>query len=612
MTTSLHDRTASFKSVLAWLGFVFFIALAVRMVHLFQILPAPFFPFKMGDAASYDTWAQTIAAGDWLGSQVFYQAPLYPYFLGTVYTVFGDDMFSIRLCQAIVGAASCVLLAAAGWRIFSRGVGVLAGMVLALYAPAVFFDSLVQKSVLDAFFLCLALVLYGGLLQRASLWRWCGLGATVGFLVLCRENALVFAPAVLAWIPFAPRARKRAGLQAAGCFLGGMGLVLLPVSARNFVVGGEFHLTTSQFGPNLYIGNHAKANGSYQPLRPHRGSAKYEQQDARELAELAVGRQLSPAEVSRYWTRQAAQFVRDDPRGWLRLMARKLVLTWNAIELVDTEDQYTYAEWSRGLWLSGFVVHFGVLVPLAVFGAWCTWHRRRELLLLYLIVVFYALSVVVFYVVGRYRYPLAPPLILLAAAGVCCARGFLRSVPRWKAAAAVASSVSVAVFCNWPVASADAMRAITHYNVGVELDAVHRYEEAIGEYLLSAKLDPGGSAVYNNLGCGFLEVGQTDRAVECLVLAVANNPDFTEARYNLGRAYLAQRRWNDARECFQELARRNPDMAQAHFGLAVAAHEMGDAKSAREALRRTLAIDASFEAAAMDLGLLKAAPSTQD
>ena len=34
----------------------------------------------MGDAQSYHAWAQEIAAGNWIGDDVFYQAPLYPYF----------------------------------------------------------------------------------------------------------------------------------------------------------------------------------------------------------------------------------------------------------------------------------------------------------------------------------------------------------------------------------------------------------------------------------------------------------------------------------------------------------------------------------------------------
>src|SRR5260221_96646 len=63
-----------------WLLSVFGIALTVRLVHVWQIRRAPFFSVLMGDSRSYDEWARRIAGGDWIGRDVFYQAPLYPYF----------------------------------------------------------------------------------------------------------------------------------------------------------------------------------------------------------------------------------------------------------------------------------------------------------------------------------------------------------------------------------------------------------------------------------------------------------------------------------------------------------------------------------------------------
>ena len=136
---------------------IFAIALGVRLIHVWQIRKAPFFSVLMGDSRAYDEWAQQIARGDWLGHEVFYQAPLYPYFLGTLYAMAGRSLLMVRICQAIIGSLACVLLGLAGRRFFSRPIGLIAGLLLALYAPAIFFDSLLQKSVLDVFFICLAL-----------------------------------------------------------------------------------------------------------------------------------------------------------------------------------------------------------------------------------------------------------------------------------------------------------------------------------------------------------------------------------------------------------------------------------------------------------------------
>ena len=63
------------------------------------------------DEASYDEWASEIAAGEWMGEEVFFQEPLYPYFLGTLYAVFGRDLLVVRLIQAALGVLTCWLVA---------------------------------------------------------------------------------------------------------------------------------------------------------------------------------------------------------------------------------------------------------------------------------------------------------------------------------------------------------------------------------------------------------------------------------------------------------------------------------------------------------------------
>ena len=144
---------------------IFAVALIVRLVHVWQIRRSPFFALLMGDSRGYDEWARRIAAGDWFGTEVFYQAPLYPYVLGVIYAAAGRHLLLVRLVQAVIGSASCALLALAAAGLFAtrahpehgRRAGIAAGVMLALYAPAIFFDGLIQKSVLDVFFVCLAL-----------------------------------------------------------------------------------------------------------------------------------------------------------------------------------------------------------------------------------------------------------------------------------------------------------------------------------------------------------------------------------------------------------------------------------------------------------------------
>jgi len=453
---------------------IFAVALAVRLVHIWQLKGSPFFDTLLGDANGYDLWAQRLAAGDWVGSEVFYQAPLYPYFLGVVYALFGRDLLIVRVVQALIGSASCVLLGLAGARLFSRQVGLAAGLALALWAPAIFFDAVLQKSVLDMLFMCLALWLVAGV-DRAGKWHWLALGMTMGALALTRENALLLIAviAVAAVLrPFydgstnvlrttdsiveRPQNRRRTYVEQLLPFALGLALIMLPVVARNYSIDGGLYLTTSQFGSNFYIGNNPKADGTYASIRFGRGSPEFERLDATEVAQEAVGRTLSPAEVSSFWTGRAIDFITSQPGAWLRLTGRKLLLLFNRSEMIDTESQESHAEFSTVLQVLGWIGHFGLLVPLAVFGMISTWPDRRRLWLVYALLVTYAASVVMFFVFARYRYPLVPFLLLFACAPFdsrvrqYIADTLAQGSKKWQVAAILAV---LAISSNWPVLS---------------------------------------------------------------------------------------------------------------------------------------------------------------
>ena len=213
------------------------------LIYLLQIEAIPLFYNLAGDGRTYDEWGQRIAAGDWLGQGVFYQTPLYPYFLGVLQFVVGHNLWLIRFLQIILGAISCGLIFRIGERLFSRSAGIAAGLILAFYAPAIFFDGLIEKSVLDLTLLSLGL--YALLLVADERWlKWLGCGGLIGLLGLSRENALILAPVIAAWI-ILHYSERSLGRRARwlGLFSAGVLLVLFPVGLRNLLIGGEFKLT---------------------------------------------------------------------------------------------------------------------------------------------------------------------------------------------------------------------------------------------------------------------------------------------------------------------------------------------------------------------------------
>jgi Flp pilus assembly protein TadD len=639
------------------IAFLFACALIVRLIYIHDVWRSPFAAALIGDGREYDAWAQRIAAGDWVGTDVFYQAPLYPYTLAVIFRVAGHDLFVVRVVQAVWSAAACVLVACAGARVFDRTIGLIAGSLMAVYAPSIFFDGLIQKSSLDFLLIAVSLYALGEWRIRQRGWPIAVAAAALGLLALNRENARVLIPVVGAWLML--RREWRGTL----IFTLTLVVVLTPVAARNYAVGGEFFLSTSQAGPNFYIGNHSGATGLYEPLLPNRGSAKYEREDAARLAEQASGRSLSPGEVSRYWTARALADVSAHPLSWLRLMTRKTLLTLNHAEASDTESLAAYAEQSSILRALAWI-NFGVLLPLAVWGAWLERDRWRDLGILYAVVIALLGSVIVFFVFDRYRFPVAPALALFAAVPLARAASMSWSVRRqWLPGAALAGLTAA---CAWwpltmnadetylnvgrqltadghardaipllelsasrnPTDPADAFalavaldraddkaRALEWFRRAVTLDPqsgraqgalalaltdAGLASEAMDHFAASVRVSPSDAAVRTNYGIALLQGGRAPEAVDQLREAARLAPTNTTARTALGSALASTGHGDDAVDQFRAVVQADPRNARAHANLALALHGIGrTAEAAREMAEAVKLDPALAETAAM-------------
>lgn len=179
---------------------MFAAALIVRVIYLWQVESLPLFHHPAGDAASYLAWAERIGQGDFWGGEAFYQAPLYPYFLALIRWFIGPSLFALRLVQALIGALSCVFVLVATSRLVSSRAELAAGVLLSLYPPPIVYDGLIQKTSLALLLLSALLAVLAGLQARSRWAGFLGAGVLMGLLGLTRENALVLAVVVLAWM----------------------------------------------------------------------------------------------------------------------------------------------------------------------------------------------------------------------------------------------------------------------------------------------------------------------------------------------------------------------------------------------------------------------------
>ena len=600
------------------------IALLARVIYLLAHARTDAFSLLLGDARVYDEWARRILAGEGT-REVFYQAPLYPYFLAAVYGILGPSVTAVKGVQIVLGSVGCALLAGATRDFFAvagserraRIAGVAAGLLLALHPSAIFFDGTLQKTSLDLFLLP-ALLAALARHQRGG-WRRPWLAPTVsglalGLLALTRENSLLFLPVVLGWIVWLGPAAPRRSWFAPAMLLAGWLAIVLPVSIRNGVVGGEFTLTTAQAGPNFYIGNHARANGSYVPLLTGRGDARYERADAVRLAEEARGRALTPGEVSRHWMDQAVQFIRSHPGRWLALTGRKLLLALNVVELGDTEDLYTAAEESRVLRLLLPTMSFGILLPLVAAGLVLTWPARRTLWILHALGLVYLAGLVAFFIVSRYRLPLVPLVLPFAAASVAfVVEGEWRRMRGGLVIKAGLALLAAAIVANLPLARTEPFRSINHANLAAaQLDRLERAgspeaRERIRAHLRRAQeLDPANGNAWHLQGVLQTIESDASSARASFARALTLEPDRALTHFKLGELCKAEGDLEGAVDAYRRGLGLDPKNARGWNNLGVALAELGRLEEAARAMDTARAIEPGTADAEYNLGLARA------
>jgi tetratricopeptide (TPR) repeat protein len=547
----------------AW-AIIFGLALLVRLAYFLQISELVFVQQLVGDAAGYDAWAKRIASGALHGDDAFYQAPLYPYFLAILYTVVTPSAWVVRVVQATLGSLACVMVGRAAGTFFSRSAGLACATMLALYPPAVYFDGILQKSSLGFFLMASLLLLMANHGRFSKSWLTAlGLGAVLGLLALTRENALALVPIVAVWVMQRSSPASGRGATSLAPFVLGLGIFLAPVAWHNHDRGGAFSVTTFQMGPNFYMGNHAGADGRYQPMIPGRETPQYERADATALAEEAVGRPLAPKEVSDYWMDEALSYIRKNPVEWLKLLTVKWQLTWNRYEIPDTESYRIYRDRSVTLSIFGSLWHFGVLTPIAVLGAIWSWPRRREIWILYTMALVMALAVAAFYVFARYRYPLVPIVAMFAGFGATEAwrrANTGRLLRSWPAIGIAAMS---AVWINWRVNPEQRLHAGQLGNLGATLASTGKIEESIPYFEEAVAVHPDAPRLRQFLADGLSMTGRYQEAISHYEAVLQSDPERAMANFNFAVALEATGRKSEALAHFQRALARDPDDAEA-------------------------------------------------
>ena len=566
--------------------------IAVRLAYLTEHLGSSFFGEPLLDEAFYDAVARALVSGadlaDLTDLNPGFRPLLYPLLLAAARKLAGESApLLTEIVQHLLGVVTALAAAHLAFRLFaSRAAAVVAGLLLALAGPPLFFEGELLSETLFTALVALALVATVEALRRpGGMAWWLGAGGALGAAALVRPNALAALPAfaLLAFVareaPRGERLRRLvAPVLAAFALLALFALAVVPLVGRFQLVGGAG-------GVNLYLGNKRGADGMI-PRQDRDAIYAGDYRDSVQLfadagyrAELArrgvaPPPRLHPGEVSAYWTRRTAAEIAADPAAWLRLIARKVwLLAWNREVPNHKSWEFVVTEESRLLRL--LPVRWWLLVALAPLGAAAAWRggdraAREGGVAVAAFALLLGAGIVAFFVNGRYRIPLWPPLAALAGGGAvdlarAAARGGRALAPRLAAAVALA----LVSLVNWP---------------GVELPG------------------PGRDFLFRSIAAR--AKGQDERAAADARRAVELDPGEAAAWFQLGLTEQDAGRLDSALSRYAEAARRRPDEPRTYNNAGVVLDQLGRTREAAAAYREALA-RAAYAPALVNLAVLE-------
>lgn len=364
-----------------------------------------------------------------------WMAPLYPFLLAGVYLLLGIQTavsyLSIELLQAVSSALGCVFVYWIGRKLWGHKVGIVAGLILALYPPLIYSVTRIRPITLIVDLLALEVLLVLRLSERPRVGVAVAGGIVIGSLALLEPVMLVFAPFACLWL-LINAGENVSRILSLVCVMAVVALLLvLPWTIRNFIVHDRFVFIQSSLGYQLWVGNNPHATGTSRLLPesgetglfwPEQGIASWP--DLQQLlwkqkkAAPAVFstmpadvrarlRSMSEVEGDALLLGLATEWIREHPARFLALSLQRLKYFWWLDPTNPLATMVVYA------------LPWFALLPVALIGLVLSWRERRRLSLLYFLLISVTVPYLFTVVEPRYRMPLEPYIILFAAYAAC-------------------------------------------------------------------------------------------------------------------------------------------------------------------------------------------------
>jgi len=392
---SLFDRAGGYlrRSRKKTLLLIFVIALAIRVTATLVMVGNAPLPV-VTDGHSYVAYAKEITAGSWLTRPVSFREVGYPFFLSLVYRTLGESPLATRLCNAVLGALTCLLIFLLAEKILGFNAAVLAALLAAVNSHFVFFNTMILRETLLTFlFAAFLLFLYQS--SRSRSWGYTVLAALALVVLLHTDARYLFHVPFAVLFYFAAGGGFKRAMGRAVIFSLVFVLLMIPWQYRNYKAYNRFVLVNTW---TLEMPFPWQENAT--PVPEHL---------------------LHPSKRMT-WPPEGARQLKG---------ARRLIYNLNELYRAfrfrgEIKNNTTFYDkpWSAEH-NAASILTYGLILPFFIYGFWIVLRRRwKEAYVLVIPVFAHTLLHVIKFALPRYRVPVEPAIIIL---------GVLGAVTAWQA-----------------------------------------------------------------------------------------------------------------------------------------------------------------------------------
>ncbi|MEP1202179.1 MULTISPECIES: ArnT family glycosyltransferase [Rhodobacterales] len=345
------------------------------ILRLIWVLLVPVEP--VSDSAAYDTFARNIwqhGVYGWKPDEPSaYWAVGTSALVAATYCVLGDTYWGVVGLNLLAAFVTMVLVWRIGVAQFGERAAFWATLLVAFWPNLIFFTSVLSS---ELYFIAMVLGgLYFWCRQTGNCWINLLICAVIWGLACYLRPVILLYPGALVIASLSHGLRATAlVLVKGGVVIGLITLIASPWTMRNEAVIGKPYMISSNFGPNLWMGNNPDSTGGYMPLP-------------------AETQEMSEVEREEYLADLAKTYIREDiPRFIRGILGRVVTLhnretigvVWNEAQLenrVSSTGVLIAKALASGYWyaliltaLAGIVVLLGRMRLGAlfhpVFGSW--------------------------------------------------------------------------------------------------------------------------------------------------------------------------------------------------------------------------------------------------